>query len=82
MRSIQLTPLELISRLSKLIPDPRCHQHHYHGIFAPNAPLRKNLWHANKAIDEHVPIIDAPDETINLREKKQSQLGTITCKNL
>jgi hypothetical protein len=64
MRSIQLTPLELISRLSKLIPDPRCHQHHYHGLFAPNAPLRKKLvHHADKAIDEHVPLIEMPDET-------------------
>ena len=66
VRFIQLTPLELISRLSKLIPDPRCHQHHYHGTFAPNAPIRKKLvLHANRGIDEHVPIIEMPMENSN-----------------
>jgi len=74
MRLIQLTPLELISRLSKLIPDPRCHQHHYHSIFAPNAPFRKELvQHANKGIDEHVPFIEMPIEMPS--EKKVIAIG-------
>jgi hypothetical protein len=37
---IQLEPLEFIERIAALIPLPRKHRHHYHGIFAPNAPQR------------------------------------------
>jgi Putative transposase len=37
---IQLDPLEFIDRIAAFIPSPRRHRHHYHGIFAPNAPLR------------------------------------------
>jgi len=81
VRSIQLTPLELISRLSKLIPDPRCHQHHYHGILAPNAPLRKKLvHHADKAIDEHVPIIEIPIEPISLEKKSNRNWARLLAK--
>lgn len=42
-RFIQIEPLELIDRLSKFIPYPRRHRRHYHGIFAPNTPLRKKI---------------------------------------
>lgn len=42
-RFIQLDPLELIGRISKFIPYPRRHRRHYHGIFAPNSPLRKKI---------------------------------------
>ena len=34
------TPLELIDQLAALIPPPRLHRHRYHGVLAPNAPLR------------------------------------------
>jgi len=34
------SPLELIDRLAALIPPPRLHRHRYHGVLAPNAPLR------------------------------------------
>ncbi len=37
---LTLTPLELIDRLATLIPPPRLHRHRYHGVLAPNAPLR------------------------------------------
>ncbi len=37
---VVLSPLELLERLSVLIPPPRCHRHRYHGVLAPNAPLR------------------------------------------
>ena len=37
---LTLTPLELIDRLAALIPPPRLHRHRYHGVLAPNAPLR------------------------------------------
>jgi hypothetical protein len=38
-----LTPLELLDRLALLIPPPRRHRHRYHGVFAPNAPLRAQV---------------------------------------
>jgi len=37
---LSLTPLELIDRLAALIPPPRRHRHRYHGVLAPNSPLR------------------------------------------
>ena len=35
--------LELIERLAALIPPPRIHRHRYHGVLAPNAPLRAQV---------------------------------------
>ena len=40
---IQLQPLEFIERVSAFIPYPRRHRRHYHGVFAPNSPLRKKV---------------------------------------
>jgi hypothetical protein len=40
---LRLTPLELIDRLAALIPPPRIHRHRYHGVLAPNAPLRAQV---------------------------------------
>ncbi len=30
----------MLDRLAKILPPPRLHRHRYHGVFAPNAPLR------------------------------------------
>ena len=58
MSSIQLSPLDFLDRIAVFIPPPRCHQHHYHNVFAANAPLRKKVTaHANKLLEEHVPEI-------------------------
>jgi len=38
--ALTLSPLELIDQLAALIPPPRRHRHRYHGVLAPNAPLR------------------------------------------
>jgi hypothetical protein len=38
--ALTLMPLELIDQLAALIPPPRRHRHRYHGVLAPNAPLR------------------------------------------
>ena len=40
---LRLTPLELIERLAALIPPARIHRHRYHGVLAPNAPLRAQV---------------------------------------
>ena len=37
---IELSPFEFLNRLADLIPQPRRHRHRYHGVFAPNHPLR------------------------------------------
>ena len=38
---LYLTPLEFLDKLAVLIPPPRKHRHRYHGVLAPNAPLRQ-----------------------------------------
>ena len=37
---MRLSALEFLDRLAKILPPPRIHRHRYHGVFAPNAPLR------------------------------------------
>ena len=32
-----------MDRIAALIPSPRRHRRHYHGVFAPNSPLRKKI---------------------------------------
>jgi hypothetical protein len=36
----ELAPFEFLDRLADLIPQPRKHRRRYHGVFAPNHPLR------------------------------------------
>ena len=36
----ELAPFEFLDRLADLNPQPRKHRHRYHGVFAPNHPLR------------------------------------------
>ena len=38
--ALVLTPLELITKITALVPPPRAHRHRYYGVLAPNAPLR------------------------------------------
>jgi len=38
-RCLRMDPVEP-DRLAALIPPPRLHRHRYHGVLAPNAPLR------------------------------------------
>lgn len=37
---LALAPLEFLDRLAALVPPARHHRHRYHGVLAPNAPLR------------------------------------------
>jgi len=49
---LDLTPFELLDRLAVLIPPPRLHRHMYHGVLAPNSPLRSRIvFFAGKEID-------------------------------
>ena len=38
--ALLLSAHEFLDRLAKILPPPRIHRHRYHGVFAPNAPLR------------------------------------------
>jgi hypothetical protein len=40
---LRLTPLQLLERLAALIPPPRLHRRRYHGVLAPNSPLRPQV---------------------------------------
>ncbi|MES9857445.1 MAG: transposase [Sedimenticola sp.] len=40
---LRLTPMEFLGRVAILIPPPRRHRHRYHGVLAPNAPLRNQV---------------------------------------
>ena len=40
---LSLSPLELIDRIAALVPPPRMHRHRYHGVLAPNSPLRDQV---------------------------------------
>lgn len=46
-----LTPDELMARLAILVPPPRVHAVRYHGVFAPNAKVRRQVV---PAPEEHV----------------------------
>ena len=37
---VDFSPEEFLDRLADLVPPPRRHRHRYHGVFAPNHPLR------------------------------------------
>ena len=39
-KALVLTPMELVEKLAALVPPPRQHQLHYHGIFSPRAKWR------------------------------------------
>ncbi len=53
---LHLTPLELIQRLAALIPPPRVHRHRYHGVLAPNAPLRAAVTALAPAASDYDPV--------------------------
>ena len=38
-----LCPLELIDRIAASVPPPQGHRHRYHGVLAPNSPLRDQV---------------------------------------
>jgi hypothetical protein len=57
LTELVLTPIELLERISRLIPPPRVHRHRYHGVLAPNARFRP----AVVAIGRDAPETDTPE---------------------
>ena len=62
---LRLTPLELIDRIAALVPPPRVHRHRYHGVLAPNSPLRAqaSALARDTATDEAAPEPDSGESS-------------------
>ena len=59
--ALRLSALEFLDRLAKILPPPRIHRHRYHGVFAPNAPLRPLVTaraQEDNALAVQVPVPD------------------------
>jgi hypothetical protein len=61
---LTLTRLEFIDRLAALIPPPRLHRHRYHGVPAPNSPLRAAVTARTRA-PAATPELPAAAEALN-----------------
>ena len=44
-----LEPLDFLARLAALVPRPRVNLTRYHGVFAPNSPLRARVTPGRRA---------------------------------
>jgi hypothetical protein len=66
--ALYLTPLEFLDHLAALVPPPRKHRHRYHGVLAPNAPLRAAVTaYAGLPIDmPSGPLPSAPEVSPDL----------------
>ena len=81
---LNLTATELLGKLAQLIPPPRRHRHHYHGVLAPNSKYRSRVTQfanqefspvkssslAENEVDDD--ILFAPKENSVLQIKKSS----------
>jgi len=65
-------PKELLDKLAQLIPPPKRHRHHYHGVLAPSSPLRAKITDGElkckktppktQTIEENLPFLLPPSE--------------------
>ena len=67
---VQFDPMEFLDKVSVLIPYPRRHRRHYHGVFAPNNPLRKKVIESAQKRSGH--ITNPPVEEIAKKVEKVS----------
>jgi hypothetical protein len=75
---LYLTPLELLDRLAQRNPPPRRHRHRYHGVFAPNAPLRAPVTAWLDDSTTHPPT-RPPSQTILIQPNPRLAHRTPTC---
>jgi hypothetical protein len=62
--TLTLTPLEFLDRLAVLVPLPRKHRHRYHGVLAPNSPLRPAVTaYAGRPLDVALPSVLPQEDT-------------------
>jgi len=62
--ALTLTSLEFLDRLAALVPPPRKHRHRYHGVLAPNSPLRPAVTaYADLPLDAPLPSVPLQEDT-------------------
>ena len=61
--ALRLSALEFLDRLANILPPPRIHRHRYHGVFAPNAPLRPLVTARTEAENAATAANPAPHQT-------------------
>ena len=71
------SPFEFLDRLADLVPPPRKHRHRYHGVFAPNHPLRRTvtalaIGNIGKQSDSHAAAGHAAGDCCDSGEKSRS----------
>jgi len=59
--TLRLSALEFLDRLATILPPPRIHRHRYHGVFAPNAPLRPLVTARTQEDNVLVPQLPGPE---------------------
>jgi hypothetical protein len=64
--ALRLSALEFLDRLAKILPPPRIHRHRYHGVFAPNAPLRPLV--TARALEDNTLAAEDPGPRLPLPE--------------
>ena len=57
---IVMSPLELMQRLSALVPRPRLHLIRFHGVLAPHAKLRPEIFPSSGHQAGHIPVPGIP----------------------
>jgi len=67
-KNLEATALtrELLEGLATILPPPRIHRHRYHGVFAPNAPLRPQVTaraREDNALAAQLPGLPLPPPT-------------------
>jgi hypothetical protein len=62
--ALRLSALEFLDRLATILPPPRIHRHRYHGVFAPNAPLRPLV--TARAQEDNILASQAPGPPLPL----------------
>jgi hypothetical protein len=67
--AIHLSPIELLQRLSRLIPPPRIHRHRYHGVFAPNSRWRKEATRYGR--EPKADPADQPDAGVDVASSQE-----------
>ena len=70
-------PLSLLDRLADLVPPQRKHRHRYHGVFAPNHPLRRTvtalaIGNIGKQSDSHATVGHAAGDCYDSGGKPRS----------
>jgi len=64
LTALRLSALEFLERLATILPPPRIHRHRYHGVFAPNAPLRPLV--TARAHQDNALAVQVPDPGLPL----------------